>query len=101
MIKALILFACVIGICSAAAINNVQPESESNVVENAVEEVNGDQATDLETAELKHFGFGPKVVVINKGYGGYGGYRGGGYSRGCGCGSSHYHSHHRYYGKKK
>ncbi|KAG4078819.1 hypothetical protein HA402_015409 [Bradysia odoriphaga] len=98
MIKALLLFTCVVGICTAAAITNIQPESELNAVENALEEVDGDKASDLETAELKLFGFGPRVVVVNKGYGGY---RGGGYSRGCGCGSSHYHSHHRYYGKKK
>lgn len=115
-----------IGICSSAAILNVQPESNSNNVDIAVvDEVDGKAGSDLETAESNYNAvgevdgkpasesdletaesalglFGPKVVVINKGYGGY---RGGGHRRGCGCagygGSSHYHSHYGYYGKKK
>lgn len=86
-----------IGICSAAAINSIGSEPESKVQGNAVEELNENETSDLETAEGKHFGIGPRVLVINKGYGGFN--RGGG----CGCsgGHSHYHSHHRYYGKKK
>lgn len=88
-------FSCVIGICTSAAIENIEAEPEPKDQQNAIEEVNGSQS-DLETAEGKHFGFGPRVVVINKGYGGY--QRG--YGGGCGCGSSHYHSHHRFYGKK-
>lgn len=99
----LLFFTCVIAYCSAAVIKDIQPE-ELNAPGNAVEENNENQS-DLETAEFKHIGFGPKVVVINKGYGGHGGYGGYGGSRGCGCGGyggrSHYHSHHRYYGKKK
>lgn len=95
----MLFITCLIGMCQSAAINNILPEPEKSIPENAVEEVNDNQTADLETAEFKHFG--PRVVVINKGYGGYHG--GGGY-RGCGCGGgySHYHSHHRYgYGKKK
>lgn len=113
-----------VGTCLAAAITNIQPESESNIVDNAVEEVDSKLASDLETAEtaynsqtveevdgktapdLETAESALGVVVINKGYGGYrgGGYRGGGYRSGCGCGyggSSRYHSHYRYYGKKK
>lgn len=100
--KELLFFTCVIGICSSAAIKNIQSEPASIVPENAVDGVDENQISDLETAEGKHFG--PRVVVINKGYGGHRG----GYGGGCGCGgyggyghSSHYHSHHQYYGKKK
>lgn len=84
-----------IGICSAAAIKNIESDVESKVEGNGVEEPNGNETSDLETAEG---GFGPRVLIINKGRGG-GFHRGGG----CGCsgGHSRYHSHHRYYGKKK
>lgn len=87
-----------IGICSAAAIQNIESEPESKVQGNAIEEPNENDTSDLETAEGKHFGIGPRVLVVNKGYGG--GYHRGG---GCGCsgGHSRYHSHHRFYGKKK
>lgn len=95
----MLFFTCVIGICSSAVIKNSSPGVE-NAPEKAIEEVNENQASELETAESKHFGFGPRVVVINKGHGGYGGY--GGYSGGvgCGCGNSHYHYHKKFYGKK-
>lgn len=99
--KELLFFTCVIGICSSAAIKNIQSEPASIHQENEVDGVNENQISDLETAEGRHFG--PRVVVINKGYGGHREGYGGGYGGGCGCGGghSHYHSHHRYYGKRK
>ncbi|KAJ6644461.1 hypothetical protein Bhyg_09430 [Pseudolycoriella hygida] len=100
MFKELLLCACAIGVCSSAAINTLQSESDSIVPENTLTENDENATSDLETSETKFFGFGPKVVVINKGYGGY---RGGGRRRGgCGCGYGHSHYHgHGYYGKKK
>lgn len=90
-----------IAVSSSAAINNVGSEPATNILENAVEEVNENQSADLETAEG---GFGPRVVVINKGFGGYGGYGGYGHRghhhhhhhAGCGCGHGF-----RHFGKKK
>lgn len=100
-IQELLFFTVLIGICSSAAIKSIESELESKVQGNAVEEASNE--TDLAPAEARHFGFGPRVVVINKGYGGYNrGY--GGYNRGCGCGggNNRYHIHRRYgYGKKK
>jgi len=93
LLQELLFFTCVIGFGFAAVIKNIEPEPV-NAPENAVEEINENQSSDLDTAEGKHFGFGPRVVIVNKGFGG---------NRGCGCGyeRSHYHSHHRFYGKKK
>lgn len=82
-----------IGFCYAAPVKDIEPEP-LNVPGNAVEEIQDNQTSDLETAEFKHVGFGPKVLVINKGYGGHG-------YGGCGCGGYGHSHHHRHYGKKK
>lgn len=90
---------CVIGVCFSAAINNIQPEPESKIPDNAVEEVKDNETSDLDTAELVYFGLGGRGY--GGGYrGGYGGYGGGRRGCGCGYGGSHYHGRRRYYGKK-
>lgn len=91
---------CVIEVCFSAAITKIHPKPESKIPENAVEEVNDNQTSDLDTAELIYFGLG------SRGYGGRyrGGYGGGYRSRGCNCGyggGGHYHGRRGYYGKKK